>query len=327
MRSPSRFEGKTSTRRSLRYFRSQGQHGRLQPSLYAHMLTEDLHLGIMPIGGKSHNTDFAVVLRPHSEQVEQLVSQALPSHFGREDDLTRALCHFMDEAAGVIAYYGTAFFEIVYYKDANSEKPEAFAFERVVNNGLINFLGVPIQFVPRQAIPSVNEGSRRFVRLRRRDMMILQIPRELGGRIAHRRLISNLQWLGRSVIPDFVTEDMAKQKRTKGYEFSVYKRNQSAYLARATRHLGWPARQSFNDESLEYYQVYRILRFQKSKALLREHIMQGLNQSLHRVGRRMGFDARIAIEGIPRSIDYDRHILALQSGELSFEEAMKLAWI
>jgi len=99
----SRFDGKPSTKKSVRYYAPDDSGRAFQPSLYTHMLVEDLHLSIMPIGGRSENPDFAVKLEPESKEVEVLVSQALPSHFGREFDLTRSVCQFMDEAANIIA--------------------------------------------------------------------------------------------------------------------------------------------------------------------------------------------------------------------------------
>lgn len=325
MYTKSPFDGKPSTRKSVRYYAPDGSGRAFQPSLYTHMFVEDLHLAIMPIGGRSENADFAVKLESESKEAEMLVSRALPSHFGREFDLTRAVCHFMDEAVNIIAYYGKAYYEIVYYYgDSSREKIEGFELENIMNRSVISPFGFPMQILPGRVVDERTGIARPIILLPKKEMMILSFPRQLGGPSGYRRLLSQLQWLSGSVVPDFAREDMARQKQTKGYDFSVYKRNQSAFLAGITKHLGWTARQLFNEESLEFYQIYRILKFEKSRAILREYVLNQLNRSLHLIGRRIGFKDRIRLEGIPRSEDYDEYMEQLLAGELSFHDAIKI---
>lgn len=324
MYAENRFEGKPSTRKSIRYFNPERGRRAFQPSLYTHMLVEDLHLGVMPIGGRSDNPDFVVKLVPPSEEVAKLVREALPSSLGREPDLTRAVCHFIDEAANIIAYFGKAFYEIVYYFSDNSrENIEGFEFERIMNPSVFSLFGIHMQVVPREIRNHRSDLASPIVVLPRGETLVVSFPGQLGGASRYRKLLSQLQWFGRSVVPDFAAQDMARQKQTSGYDFSVYKRNQSVLLASITKHLGWTARQLFNEESLEFYQIYRILEFHKCKAILREHILNQINRSLHLVGKRIGFKARIEVEGIPQSKDYDEHIEQLLSGELSFSDALK----
>jgi len=321
----SQFEGKPSSRKSVWYHYPYTDRSDLHASLYTHMLVEDLHLGIMPIGGKSENADFTVRLEPASIETEAMVSISLPSHFGREIDLTRAVCHFMDEAANILAYFGKAYYEIVYYySDESRSRIEGFEFESIMKQCVFSPFGIPIQIVPLRVMQERKDITGPIVLLPRKELMVLSFPKELGGVAGHRRLLSQLQWLSGSTVPAFAMEDMARQKKTQGYDFSVYKRNQNAFLARITRRLGWTARQLFNEESLEFYQIYRILEFEKSKALLRLHILNQLNRSLHIVGKRMGFKAKIILEGIPIPEGFDKSMEQLVKGELSFSEAIKL---
>jgi len=193
-----------------------------------------------------------------------------------------------------------------------------------MNRTVFSPFGFHMHILPGRVLNERTDITSPIILLPRKEMMILSFPRQLGGPSGYRRLLSQLQWLSGSVVPDFAREDMTRQKQTKGYDFSVYKRNQSAFLAGITKHLGWTARQLFNEESLEFYQIYRILKFEKSRAILREHILNQMNRSLHLIGRRMGFKARIRLDGIPHSEDYVEYMKQLLAGELSFHDAIKI---
>ena len=102
----------------------------LESSPFVHMLEEDLHLGIMPIGGRG-TEQFDVRLAPASPDVSTLVSSAFSTHdsYG-SDDLCQSVCNIVEEVAQVVGSYGRAFYEIVYYYN-DDEKPAAFSLEYI----------------------------------------------------------------------------------------------------------------------------------------------------------------------------------------------------
>jgi hypothetical protein len=173
-------------------------------------------------------------------------------------------------------------------------------------------------------IESDGKNLKRFIWLTPENILALCIPRELGGIKKFRKLLSKLRWLSKCTIPEFAMKDMAAQQQTKGYEFSIYRENQETLLARMTSQLGWGARGAFNERALEFYQIHRYLKFEKTKAILREYVLSKLNHSLEKVGRVLGFNAKIKLEGIPSSHDYDNYITKLIGGSLQFSEAVKL---
>ncbi len=165
---------------------------------------------------------------------------------------------------------------------------------------------------------------KRFIRLSKKYILVLSIPKAIGGAKKYKKLLTELQWLSKCTIPKFVTEDMFVQQEIKGYDFSTYRENQEIFLAKITKHLGWTARGTFSERSFEFYQIYRYLIFGRTKAILREYVLNNLNKSLKIIGNKMEFKARIKLEGIPSHEDYDSYIKQLLNGSLQFSEAEKL---
>jgi len=317
---------KPNTRKAIKYYRDGENYSRdLYASLYASMFIEDLHLGIMPIGGRSTNPNFAVKIQPSSKEVEELIRLGLPTHHGEPQDISEAVCDFIDEVVHILAYYGKAYYEIVYFcADENKQKIDAFTFENIPNHCIKETFGFYWQYLPKKMIKPNGENIKRFNWLPKKDILVFCIPRQLGGIRKFRKLLSELQWLSKCTIPEFAMKDMAAQQQTKGYEFSIYRENQETFLAKMTSQLGWSARGTFSERTLEFYQIYRYLKFEKTKAILREYILHKLNHSLEKVGKVLGFNAKIKLEGITSSHDYDNYINKLMDGSLQFSEAIKL---
>ncbi|MDR4496426.1 MAG: hypothetical protein MRK02_00620 [Candidatus Scalindua sp.] len=109
------YYGKPDTRKFKKYYLTSKRTSHdLHSSFYTHMLIEDLHLGIMPIGGRSKNPNFKVEINPHSKEVEKLITNSLLTHRGRQWSLTESVCNFIDEAAHLLDYCGKAYYEIVF---------------------------------------------------------------------------------------------------------------------------------------------------------------------------------------------------------------------
>ncbi|MDR4496427.1 MAG: hypothetical protein MRK02_00625 [Candidatus Scalindua sp.] len=164
----------------------------------------------------------------------------------------------------------------------------------------------------------------RLVWLPKNALLFLSIPITFGGVKKFKKLLANLQWISKYSYPEFATKDMAQQKQTKGYDFLTYRRNQNVFLAQITKHLGWTARSTLDDEILEFYQIYKLLKFEKSRAILREYILHELNKTLKIIGKKIGFYAQIKLEGIPLSQDFDEYQTQLRKGSLPFSKAVEL---
>lgn len=313
------YKGKPNSREFARYYLDYTSTRDPHASLYPHMLIEDMHLGIMPIGGKANSEAFGVQLTPASKKAEELVRAGLITHHGEPWDVTEALCDFVDEVAHILATYGKAYYEIIYvYENESRERIEGFMIQVIPNHCIKEAPGICWQYVPRRVFEQSgkDEELKRFVWSFKKDLLTFAIPKELGGVWKFRRLLRNLNWLSRSTIPEFAMKDMEAHKQTKGYDFSVYRQNQDSYLAKITRKLGWSARQTFVEEILEFEQIYRHLKFERSKSVLRQHIVDRLNAALATIGDKVGFKARIELQGVPTPPDFDKHIDELRAGKI-----------
>lgn len=315
-----------NTRKSVRYFIADKSSNRdLNISLYAHKFIEDMHLGVMPIGGRSENINFAVNIDPPSKEVEDLIRLGLCTHHGESWNLTKVVCKFIDEAIHMLACYGKTYYEIIYfYTDESKNNIESFMIERIPNNNIRDTFGFYWQFIPKNILEPEEEVLKRFIWLPKNDLLVLSIPKAIGGVKKFKRLLTELQWLSKCTIPEFAMKDMSVQQETKGYDFSIYRENQEIFLAKITKHLGWTARGTFSERSFEFYQIYRYLIFERTKAILREYVLNNLNKSLKIIGNKMEFKARIKLEGIPSHEDYDNYIKQLIDGSLQFSDAVKL---
>jgi len=320
------YTNRLNTRKAIRYHKTdKSPGGNLYSSFYASMFLEDLRFGITPFGERSKNPEFAVKIEPPSKEMEEIVRLALPTLHWEPHDITEAVCDFIEEAAQILAYYGKAYYEIVYfYADENKLKIDGFRLEPIPNYCMKETFGFYWQYLPKKMAKPDEENIKRFNWLPKNDLFVLSIPRQLGGIRKFKRLLSELRWLSNCIIPKFTMDDMAMGQQTKGYDFSLYQANQEIFLAKMTRHLGWPSRGKFARESLEFYQIYRYLKFEKTTAILREHILHRLNDCLKRVGKKMDCNVKIKLEGIPSSKDYESYLIKLIEGSLSFSEVYKI---
>lgn len=320
------YRGKPNTKRSVRY-QDMGKTttSPMPSSLYLHMFREDLRLGLMPIAGKSLKPDFSVELEPASKEVAALLVSALRGRHSFRSSLAETVCGFMNEAATVLASYAEAYYEVVYFfTDSDCSKIEGFEIARIFNQNIKSALGFFWQSLPKDILDERRDPAKRFIWLPKDTLLTLSIPRALGGRRKFKRLLSDLEWLGQATIPKFAMADMAARRSTRGYDFSTYRERQEILLARRTRDTGWTARGTFAGRSLEFYQMYRSLRFAKTKAIIREYIFAKLNECLTRVGGKMGFQMTIKFTGIPSVKDYNNYIAKLMDGSLQFSEVVEL---
>lgn len=94
-------------------------------------------------------------------------------------------------------------------------------------------------------------------------------------------------------------------------------------LAKATRIIGWNARQLFQNEALEYYLTHRFLSFESFKIALRDNILKTLNEGLERAGKIVGFKAHILVTGLSSRSDVEAAMGRLKAGNSTFKEILE----
>lgn len=284
------------------------------------MLIEDLCQGVIPVGGRTGNDKFSVNLNPDSQEIAALVARALPSRFGERRWLDAAVCDFVESVVRQIAYNGEDNYEIVYQTNTGGSKMIGFFLQSIPRFGLWKSPLGSVQIVPANVAKDL--GCKRVIWLPQQSVTTFRFPRELGGSRRQKALLRTLDRFKGS-IPEFSVEQVASSNREHGFDFGVFRDRHEQTLAKITRHLGWDGRNMWLNRCLDFYTVYRHLRFERTLAVLRSHVLTVLNDCLNTVGKKLGFAAKIQIQGLPTPEEIDHNVAELMSGNLSFKKAVR----
>ena len=124
------------------HFPSISQGGDLNTNV--HMFTEDVHLAVMPIGGRTHNQkSFSVSFEGEQNEREKAVE--IIGEIGRFDrhDLAGMVCDAVEEIARLLSWDGCSVFELI--KDDN-ENLHVYGF---TTKNLVKLPGYFLQIIPR----------------------------------------------------------------------------------------------------------------------------------------------------------------------------------
>jgi hypothetical protein len=144
----------------------------------------------------------------------------------------------------------------------------------------------------------------------------------IGGKKTLKHIYKNLRYASMTV-PEFISNSMKESITTNEllgsseFSFAKYQEIRELSIAKITSKLGWPARNRFRDNTLEYYQVHRQIIFAKNMALLRNYIVIEMNKLIH---NRIGSYA-ITINGLPNYEDICKIQQDLISAKITLEEA------
>ncbi|MDD2509912.1 MAG: hypothetical protein PHP26_01660 [Syntrophomonas sp.] len=304
------------TTRKTRRFASNSLGGQ---GLDSHMFIEDLYLGIVPI--QPLNTLYEVKLEPYNKEIENILIRAFPSYYGESRDLIAAIFGFIQDTANMLAYSGYAYYEIVYERSSLQSKPDRFYLESIPSLSLHKFCNKYIQIIPKEAIKF--SESKRLIMIPSHDIVAISIPKELGGPIKYGKLLKQMNLLSK-LPPEFSIQEMAFNTRKIGFDFTEYQKRIEITKAKTTSTFGWNSRLLWKEECLEFYLFYRHLIFERSQAILRNCILEAINETLYRTGQQMGFCAKMIVTGLPMVQDINKDIEDLLSGELSFEDAARV---
>jgi hypothetical protein len=303
------------TRKSIEYAQRGFPRNDPWETLYGHMFIDDVRLHIMPIGGRSRvRPNFSIDIKPDTPTIRQIMLWAFASRrrYARSD-LQKVISDFIVQSASSMVHKG-----IVRYEITKAEWPEEESVSENIEreamgnvqlfrpqriHGIIAGLGfcyLQIVRAPRQS-----EVEIKRVTIPRSDVWTLRIPKELGGIWKHKRLLKVLVYASKAA-PEFFRQDVEK-----------YHRQQSLAVASETADWGWEVRGLLKEETTEYFQAYRHLRFALSMAILRDYIVDSMNNLLQKVG----MSACISIRGLPTQEDIKSYLTDLDEGELTFEDA------
>lgn len=303
MRRRSRPKGRAAT-----HFPSFSKPDFVNPTV--HMFIEDVHIAVMPIGGRTEKrTDFSVTFQGEPIECERAKDLCLSLSRHRRYSDKELMCDVVDQITQYLAWYGRAVCEIIRDTD------------EIGKTYLLHFTPQRLYRIPGHYVQWVPSGDyelwkKRFIVIPSKDVWEISIPLILGGASSYRKILSGLrrfEHLG----PRFWRGDLEKQKLTKHYDFMEYVRNSEIYYDRITQTWGWNRRDWTQERSTEFFNFYRTITFRWAQAVLREHIIKEINDLLVR----LNIGSMIVISGLPTSDEILEIRKEMLDGRISFGKA------
>lgn len=270
----------------------------------AHMFIEDIHLAIMPIGGRTDKQkEFAVEFQgeaPECERAKEIIGEL--GEFDRHD-AAGMVSDAVDNIARHLAWEGQAVFEII--KDGEQVYVNGFTTKNLFK--LFNWY---LQIIPPG---DWDLWKRKLTFVSEKKIWKVKIPHELGGVWGYKKVLRKLRNYNR-LGPEFYRQDLERGITAKDFDFSKYVRSGEIYLNRVTHNWGWNRRDWSQDKCTEFYSFYKMLSFRHAQALLREHIIKEINLLLDR----LSVKCKLVVTGLPTSDEILQIRNDMQKGELSF---------
>ncbi len=287
------------------FFPSCSSRQEISPNL--HMFTEDITLGIMPIGGRSTQKGFSIDIRGEEEDCK--IAIKVLGSIGEYDryDAVDTVCSAVEYIAAYLVDTGKAVFEIV--MDDGFAHVHGVAAQHVFNLGF-SFL---------QVVPPADWAfcKKKCVFVGRSRMLTVRMPKSLGGVVGFRCVLKGLKKYN-GVGPRFYLRNIEREGFSHNFDFSTYMRMQKIYMNKVTSTWGWNGRDMTQEICTEYYTLDKLLSFRRAQAVLREHILDEINKFLNR----LSLKCQVLVKGLPTPGDIDAIKRDMRDGNISFTEAM-----
>ena len=285
--------------------------------LYVRMFIDDVRLSIMPTGRVS-NRQFSISLEPQDAEISRVIEEAF-SLGEYHHDLASAIRDFVAECATELLLWDTSTYEIVFLAEKEGGKRVGFELSHIRPMTLFRKRNTLVQEVPDEI--AIKFGKPHQIELKPERLVTFKLPNAFRNRMDD--LISSLASLSSPIVPDFYMNELASEQRKTPYDMKTHRHMRIVALASTTRLFGWNARSLFQQETLEYYLIHRILLFERFKIELRDTIVDTLNQGIKNAGKQLGFGAKVVLGGFPTLADVEAAFRHLQKGDATFTSILE----
>lgn len=280
------------------------------------MLIDDVKSSCMPVPRYSRKK-YKLNLTASDPKCERLIIDALENRRSRED-LPDSIYEFFQTCVSVVLAHGYAGYEIVYYSKEGGDI-DSFKLALIPPSAFIVKRRKFRQYVPLEIANELKLKSQ-YVDFSPDDILLFELPEYVQP--YHEKMMEALALLGQSFYPRWALQNLYKPKVP--FSQSDFTLSREIALAKATRIIGWNARNYSNEHKFEHYVWHRQLVFYKFVCSLRETILTKLNEGLKRIGNKMSFNAELAIEGLPTAEDAELALQKLHQGDLkTFTEVLE----
>jgi len=284
---------------------------------YPHMFIEDVKLRIMPVGGRVSNKKYNISLELPDPNLQQIIEDAItPDRY--HHDLAGAICDFVADCAVHLLVFETVTYEIVYLSEPKNGKTVGFELVQINPYTLVQRGNSLSQFLPNEYTKKLSE--RRCIELHPERILTFKLPVNAQGKLDQ---VMESMCILSLTSPDFFMKELAAGFRKTPYDVTTHNHLRNVALAKVTKDFGWDARNSFEKEASEFYLIYRYLRFEKFKIELRNSILDTFNAGLELVGKQLGFNIKILVNGLPTLDDVQSAHDHLIKGDIPFGEILE----
>jgi len=142
----------------------------------------------------------------------------------------------------------------------------------------------------------------------------VEFPESLGGKRSIRKIVNRVGDLGDNFFPEFTIDSL---RSGRGFEFDVNEYSMARYLeiAKITRKIGWNQRS--DKEVAEWYFFYRYAQQVKAQIIVRDHILEWLNEILN--GSPIDMGVKIKLRNALTLAQVEEQLDALQQGLKTFD--------
>jgi hypothetical protein len=277
----------------------------LARSSQVHILREELHLGVLPIGGRSRNhQNFDIELI--GQDLEAAMSTLSSLERVNQQNIKESVCDVVNSLALDLTYSGFIRYEIVEQEGGGSLHyiPERCFYD----------LGIAgVQVIPRQQRKQVKKAI--TVRAKK-HIWKLTFPKKICSWKRYRRILGALA-KNTSLIPSQIDPNELYESSL-GFDMSFYNKESKKYIYSILNDIGGAQRETSLENITRFYLVNRMIRLNLSKVLIREHIVDEINQLF----RKLRIDSKVIIMGLPSSDDVNGLLSELQDGNTGIDEAL-----
>lgn len=298
----------------------------------AHMLLEDVHNALLPIGS-SYDDKWSVELlsragRPSIADAEDFVIQALD----REDhsyDVRDALQRFLPDCASNIMLEGRSLYEIVLRRDAETKSVKAVELIHLPLPSVGHDWQGWFQRVPKDVAAEAQRPCK--MRLSQNRVFCFVWPKELGtdayrratleAEVICRQRLMPAFYFPKAEVRPFLGVHFPRKKLPFDHEY--HRETNFVAVGKVGKRWGYGHRSLMSDQMGDYYNFWRILHWERFVMRLRDLLLVQLNQALLQMEEWAGPLGYLEVKGLPTVKDCDQLIHELESGPESYGSLTK----
>lgn len=271
------------------------------------MFLEDLSQNVVPI---FNSTGVICTIEPNSKNNQSQLAEILPFKQNRRRlDVTGLMLDIIDKIATHVVYNGFIVFEKIKMITADGISMRSLE--------LIN--GTNIKFEKQFVVQTITESSE-AIRIPKKKCYIIEFPKSLGGQKEYFKLINEIRSM-RKTEPMMQLDNSLRE--IDGYNIVEHKKRHDLELRRLTKDIGWNHRDHNSKYLSSYYQTYRLLKFKKSKVILRDYLIDTFKSIVEDVFDRMGERVELKIEGLITLAEIEEAMIELREGRFGVDDLRK----